>query len=123
MIASGRRVMLGLENGRLGRQVPNVFDDGLVQEVRYNYRTVAELQADDACLPLRGQPDAPLFQFNHWVTPASRGVARQTNTLEFLIGRAERCARERKLVPNLVAIDFYKTGDLFRAVEELNAGA
>jgi hypothetical protein len=123
LIASGRRVVLGLENGRLGRQVPNVFADGLVQEVPYNYRTVAELAAPDACRPLRGQPDAPLFQFNHWVTPASRGASRQVNAKEFLLGRAERCAEERDIVPNLVAVDFYKTGDLFRVVEELNAGA
>jgi hypothetical protein len=122
LIASGRRVVLGLENGRLGRRIPNVFADGLVQEVPYNYRTVAELDGPDACLPLRGQPDAPLFQFNHWVTPASRGAARQANAHEFLVGRAERCARERDLVPALVAVDFYKTGDLFRVVEELNAG-
>jgi hypothetical protein len=123
LIASGRRVVLGLENGRLGRQVPNVFADGLVQEVPYNDRTVAELAAPDACRPLHGQPDAPLFQFNHWVTPASRGASRQVNAKEFLLGRAERCAEERDIVPNLVAVDFYKTGDLFRVVEELNAGA
>ena len=74
-----------------------------------------------SCRPLRGQLDAPLFQFTHWVTPASRGAARLTNAREFLLGRAARCAQERGLVPNLVAVDFYKTGDLFRVVEELNA--
>ena len=121
LIASGRRVVMGLENGRLGRRIPNVFADGLVQEVPYNYRTAVELDSPDACRPLRGQPDAPLFQLNHWVTPASRNAARQVNAQQFLFPRAERCARERKLVPTLVAVDFYETGDLFRVVEELNA--
>ena len=63
-----------------------------------------------------------MFQLNHWVTPASRSAARQINAQPFLLGRAERCERERKLVPTLVAVDFYKSGDLFRVVEELNAG-
>jgi hypothetical protein len=122
LIASGRRVVMGLENGRLGRRVPNVFQDGLVQEVPYNYRTLDELGAADSCRPLRGLPTAPLFQLNHWVTPASRGAARQANARDFLLGRAERCARERKLMPTLVAVDFYETGDLFGVVEQLNAG-
>lgn len=122
MIASGRRLVIGLENGNLGPQILNVFDDGLVQEVRYNYRTVDELLAPDSCLPLRGRPDAPLFQFNHWLTPASLRAAREINTLEFLGGRARRCHAARGLLPNLLAVDFYESGGLFPVAEALNAG-
>lgn len=121
MIASGRRLVIGLENGDLGPQILNVFDDGLVQEVRYNYRTVDELLAPDSCLPLRGRRDAPLFQFNHWVTPASLRAAREINTVDFLGGRARRCQSERDLIPNLLAVDFYESGGLFPVAEALNA--
>ena len=101
MIASGQRVVIGLENGDLGPQMLNVFDDGLVQEVRYNYRTVDELLGDRLrVVRCEGLPDAPLFQLNHWVTPASLAAqSRETNTLEFLVGRAVAVRSERELAP------------------------
>lgn len=120
LVASGQRLIVGLENGDLGPSMPNVFRDGVLQEVPYNYRTVEELMAPDACRPLRGQPDAPLFQFNHWVTPASLNAARVANTAAVLGVRAERCRTERGLLPNLVAVDFYERGDLFAVVDALN---
>ncbi len=121
MIVSGRRLLIGLEHGELGPRIPNVFDDGLVQEVPYHYRTAAELEAPGSCRPLRGRPGAPLFQFNNWITPASRRAARRVNSEEFLLARALRCADVRDRLPNLVAVDFYDAGDLFAVVEQLNA--
>jgi len=37
-----------------------------------------------------------------------------------LLARAEQCARERSHLPNIVAVDFYRTGDLLRVVKHLN---
>ena len=42
------------------------------------------------------------------------------NAYDFLLGRARDCARERNHVPNIIAVDFYRTGDLFRVVQTLN---
>ncbi len=39
MVDSGQRLVVGLENGDLGPQIPNVYDGGLVQEVPYDYDT------------------------------------------------------------------------------------
>jgi hypothetical protein len=35
------------------------------------------------------------------------------NAYDFLSGRARKC-QERKKLPNLVAVDFYRTGDLLK---------
>jgi len=120
LISSGQRLVVGLERGDLGPTIPNVFRDGVVQEVPFNYRTVDDLTAPDSCRPLRGKPDAPIFQFNHWVTPASASGSAAANTEAVLGTRARRCAAERGLLPNLVAVDFYERGDLFRVVDQLN---
>jgi len=120
LVSSGERLVVGLENGDLGPTIPNAFADGMIQEVPYNYRSVEELVAPDSCRPWRGRPDAPLFQFNHWVTPASLSASRVANTEAVLGTRAERCRDERGLLPNLVAVDFYERGDLFGVVDLLN---
>ena len=46
MVESGRRLVIGLENGDLGPALPNVYDGGLVQEVPYKYSSVAQLEGD-----------------------------------------------------------------------------
>jgi hypothetical protein len=122
LIATGQRLIVGLEHGDLGPRIPNVFAGGLVQETPFDFRTVDALLAPDTCRPLRGRADAPLFQFNHWVTPASLNAARLVNAAAVLGERADRCRRERGLLPNLVAVDFYETGGLFAVVERLNGG-
>ena len=45
MVESGRRLVIGLENGDLGPAIPNVYDGGLVQEVPYKYPSVAKLES------------------------------------------------------------------------------
>ena len=120
LISSGQRLIVTLENGDLGPTIPNAFRDGVVQEVPYNYRTLEALTALDSCRPLRGRPDAPIFQFNHWVTPASASASRVANTADVLGERALRCMEERGRLPNLVAVDFYERGDLFPVVDVLN---
>jgi hypothetical protein len=119
LIDADHRFVVGLENSDLGPTIPNVFNGGVVQEVPYRYESAEELRAPDTCRPLRGQPDAPLFQFNHWVTPASRPAARKVNAFAFLDARAQRCARERARLPNLLAVDFYESGDVFRVARNL----
>jgi hypothetical protein len=60
---------------------------------------------------------------NHWVNtdPAPLASnARRVNAYEPLLARARECEKVRTHVPNLVAVDFYREGDLFKVVDALN---
>ena len=76
-----------------------------------------------SCRPNRGPADAPLFLVNHWITtdpvPLPSNAAR-VNAFEPLLRRLRECRRIRDHVLNLVAVDFYARGDLFRVVDALN---
>jgi hypothetical protein len=123
MVESGRRLVVGLENGDLGPAIPNVYDSGLVQETPYKFSSTAKLEAEGSCRPNRGQDDAPLFLLNHFVSPPSPELAAEANSEDVLLTRAERCADVRGQPVNLVAVDFYESGDLFVTVDDLNGGA
>jgi hypothetical protein len=120
MVDSGHRLVIGLENGDLGPALPNVFRTGLMQEVPYKYSSVADLEGEESCRPHRGHDEAPLFLLNHWVSPPSPELAAAANGEEVLLPRAERCSAERGQPVNLVAVDFYESGDLLDVVDELN---
>ena len=73
--------------------------------------------------PNRGPAGAPLFLVNHWVTtdPLPRpSDADAVNAYEPLLRRLRACERIRDHLPNLVAVNFYRRGDLFRVVDTLN---
>jgi hypothetical protein len=99
----------------------------LTQETPFSFAT-PELLTAPANLPAsceagRGPDDAPLFLLNHWVNtdPAPRpSNAAIVNAREALLARARACERLRGERVNLVAVDFYATGDLFEVVDELN---
>ena len=64
-----------------------------------------------------------MFLVNHWIetTPAPRpSNAAVVNAYDFLLARARRCQRERGHLPNIIAVDFYGTGDLLRVAGKLN---
>ncbi len=96
--------------------IPNAYD--VFQETPY---AVPTPQAMD-CAPNRGRPGNALFLLNHWIAavPPLPSAAAPVNTRDFLVSRARRCWSERGRVPTILAIDFYRTGDLFAAVRELN---
>ena len=90
----------------------------LMQETPFSFRSVDDL----SCEPNRGPVDAPLFLVNHWIedispTPAD---AELLNAREVLLPRLEQCEAERGLAPNLVAVNFYRSGDLLAVVDEIN---
>jgi hypothetical protein len=41
-------------------------------------------------------------------------------TSEALLGRARQCQAERGVKPTIVAVDFYRTGDLMKVVAAMN---
>jgi hypothetical protein len=117
-IESGQRVLVFIESGRPG--VPWIrpaFET--FQETPYTFHKVE----DFSCIPNRGGDRGPLFQINHWIdtTPTPKpSNAAIVNAYPFLLARAEKCAAERHHLPNLIAVDFYQTGDLMAVVNKLN---
>ena len=75
MIDAGTRLQVSLENGDGGPTLPNAFT-GLVEETPFTFFRPRNLEAASSCTANRGTPDSPLFQFNHWVTPAEPVTAR-----------------------------------------------
>ncbi len=118
LVMTGQRVLVFLESGTPG--VPWIrpaFDH--IQETPYTFHEPAEF----TCRPNRGGTDGEWFQMNHWIetTPAPRpSNAQIVNAYDALLGRARACEQERGMTPTIIAVDFYRTGDLFRVVNELN---
>jgi hypothetical protein len=90
-----------------------------IQETPYTFHTPAEF----SCVANRGGTAGSLFQINHWIetTPMPKpSNAAVVNAYDSLLGRARECEKERRKLPNIIAVDFYRTGDLFRVVNTLN---
>jgi len=98
----------------------------LTKETPYAFGKAEQLTSGDlaaSCRPNRGPERAPLFLLNHWVTtdPVPRpSDAVAVNAYEPLLRRARACQRVRGHLPNLLAVNFYRRGDLFRVVRTLN---
>ncbi|HWN83403.1 MAG TPA: hypothetical protein VNM87_15000 [Candidatus Udaeobacter sp.] len=118
LIDSGQRVIVFLESGHLG--VPwlrPAFEN--IQETPYSFHTPEEF----SCAPNRGGTGGSLFQINHWIettpTPQPSNAA-IVNAYDFLLARVRKCAKERKHMPNIIAVDFYHTGDVLKVVQTMN---
>jgi hypothetical protein len=118
LIDSGQRLMVFIESGKPG--VPWLKPAfASMQETPYSFHT----PTDFSCKPNRGPATAPLFQINHWLetTPAPRpSNAEIVNAYDVLLARARTCRGQRNHLPNILAVDFYDVGDLFRVVRTLN---
>lgn len=93
------------------------------QETPFHFNTAQDLGAPDSCRVNRGGTKGSLLLVNHWVdtSPAPRAsIAREVNARAFLDERLNRCRKERGLLPTIVAVDFYRQGDTFGAVDRLN---
>lgn len=120
MIELDRRVLVLSEN--LGTQeAPAWYHDGfaLVQDTPYSFRTVEAF----ACTAFRGDAESPLFLINHWLSRSTPSPtdAEGANSFDVLYDRARRCQEERGRLPNLIAVNFYETGDLIDVVDALNS--
>jgi hypothetical protein len=90
-----------------------------MQETPYRFHTPGEM----SCRANRGGTAGVLFQLNNWIETAPAPLpsnAAVVNAYDFLLGRARRCQRERGRLPNVIAVDFYATGDLLRVARTLN---
>jgi len=118
MVESDQRVVVMAENHSEG--VPwyhPAFE--VCQETPYGFKK----PEDFSNKPNRGGTSGPLLLMNHWIettpTPLPSNAA-IVNAYDFLLKRARSCRKDRGMIPNLVAVDFYKTGDLVRVVDALN---
>ncbi|HEX2070548.1 MAG TPA: hypothetical protein VHF90_02740, partial [Thermoleophilaceae bacterium] len=130
MIRSGERVVMLAEKPPFGR-VPWYGEAyAVAQETPYTFDRPAQLIDPPllarSCAANRGPADAPLFLVNHWIdtSPAPRpSNAAKVNAREPLLRRARECARLRDHRVNLLAVDFFETGDVVGVAEALNGVA
>jgi hypothetical protein len=96
---------------------PNAYK-GLLEDTPYKFETVD----DFTCAIGRGGLESTLFLMNHWLSgdPASQTVADTVNDRDVLNERVDVCRSEQDRVPNMIAVDFYSSGDTFAVVDELN---
>lgn len=94
----------------------------LVQETPYDKSTLDELLSDAGCAPNRGEDDNPLFLLNHNVStvPPRASFAQTVNQRATILEQVDRCERVRHRRPNLIAVDFFRTGDVVGAAKVLN---
>jgi hypothetical protein len=118
LIHSGQRVLVFIESGRPGVSwLRPAFES--IRETPYTFHSPKEF----SCRANRGGDAGSLFLMNNWIesTPTPKpSNAALVNAFEPLLSRARQCAGERGHLPNIIAVDFYRTGDLLKVVNELN---
>jgi hypothetical protein len=118
MVESNQRVVVLAENHWEG--VPwyhGAFE--VCQETPYKFEKPEDMSNKVG----RGGTGGSLLLMNNWIetTPAPLpSNAEIVNAYDFLLKRALACKKTRRMLPNLIAVDFYKTGDLMRVVDALN---
>ncbi len=127
MIEADQRLVLLAENHAGAAPWYRLAYERLVEETPYTFGRATDLttpaRVPATCAPNRGPDEAPLFLVNHWVStdPVPRPAdASRVNAYRPLLHRAQECARIRDHLPNLLAVNFYRRGDLFRVVDTLN---
>ncbi len=78
-----------------------------------------------SCAPNRGTPSSPLFQINHWITPAGAAPtveeAKVVNSFDVLMPRVQDCMTQRSAFPTIIGVNFVETGDALKVVNQLNS--
>ena len=127
MVDSGKRVVFLAENEAGGAPWYRLAYDGITEETPYAFSKVRQLtnpaNLAKSCAANRGSAGSPIFLVNHWITTDPLPLPSQAtavNAYDPLLKRARDCQRIRKHVPNLVAVNFYLRGDVFRVVDTLN---
>jgi hypothetical protein len=120
LIDNGRTLLVFAERGDPGGPpwYHNMYD--WFQETTFSFNN----QRAFNCQPNRGNPDAPLFLINHWVTksPPDPGLGATVNKQGVLESRVNECLSQRGLVPNILAVDFAESGEVVSSAEALNEG-
>jgi len=119
LVEAGTPLIVFLESGAPGVPWLHPAFDGAIMETPYTFHAPDQF----SCKDNRGGSSALLFQINHWIesTPAPKpSNAAIVNSYDFLLDRARKCMKQRKHLPNIIAVDFYRVGDLLGVVRTLN---
>jgi hypothetical protein len=131
MIASGGRVLFLAEHHAGGAPWYHLGYQRILEETPYAFSKAPQLtdpaQLSKSCRAGRGpKSGAPLFLVNNWVStdpvPLASNAAK-VNATTPLLRRLRTCQRQRHHLPNLVAVNFFRTGGLMQAVDALNGVA
>ena len=127
MVDRDRRIVFMAENHAGAASWYQPAYKKLTEETPYQFTKVAQLTDSSklaaSCEPNRGPEHAPLFLINHWISTdpfPQPSHARQVNAYEPLLARARKCQSQRDHLPNLLAVNFYREGDVFEVVDTLN---
>ena len=127
LIDRGERVVFLAEERAGGAPWFHLAYEEALQETPFTFRGAAALTDPanrvESCAANRGPDSAPLLLLNHWVAMEPLPLpsdAEKVNAYEPLLARARECERVRGQIPNLIAVNFYRRGDLFRVVDTLN---
>jgi len=118
MVDSDQRVVVMAENHSAGVEWYHPAFQ-VLQETPYTFHDPSEFSNR----PNRGGTGGSLMLLNHWIesVPSPKPTdAAIVNAHDALLARINAFRRERGRYPNLVAVDFYSTGDLIQVVRELN---
>jgi hypothetical protein len=120
LITAHHRVIVGAEHAGTPSNWYQHFY-GIAWDTPYQFIAATDFD----CAVYRGSTANPLLLVNHWIAnrAPSRADALQVNRLDVLLGRAEQCQIQHGKLPNIIAVNFYATGDLFQAVDTLNGMA
>ena len=127
MIDRNQRVVFLAENRAGGAPWYHLAYERITEETPFAFSRPSALthpaRLPASCARNRGPEAASLFLVNHWITtdplPLPSNAA-TVNAYRPLMRRLLTCRRARHHLPNLVAVDFYRRGDLQRAVDTLN---
>ncbi len=125
LVRSGKRLVVMAEgNGGEPAWLRDQF--AIVKETPFKFGTVEALTERRACDANRGEESNSLFLINHWVdtSPAPRpSNARRANSAAALQRRIDQCRKARGATPGILAVDFYREGDVVDTVARFNEAA
>jgi hypothetical protein len=118
MVLADQQVLVLAENNSEGVDwYHQAFE--VLQETPYHF----EKPEDFSNVPNRGGTAGSLLLMNHWIATEPSSLPSDAvivNAYDVLLARARACEKERGMLPNLLAVDFHRTGDLLRVVRTLN---
>ncbi|MDP9135652.1 MAG: hypothetical protein M3N56_12605, partial [Actinomycetota bacterium] len=117
LIAAGTRLVILTEEdgGARSWYLPGF---SFAQDTPLGVRSAAGLR----CERYRGSADSPLLLLNHWIDGFPPAPSRNQRIGNAVLERqVDRCERERRQLPNLLAVDFYERTGVVEIARRRNA--
>lgn len=118
LLAANTRVLIMTESSK-GKLLWNFGYEAIAFDTPY----AAETAKDFSCNVLRGKPGNAFFVVNHFLTKGLTNhaeLADQVNHNPLLADRVKQCETAQSHRANLIAVDWYTTGDVVALAATLN---